>query len=334
MGGRLPGELGTTIISCAAPTHRRYGPVEKETYPGAGSTVSRGSPPRAGRGADNELYGLTAEPRPIPLKVSRLLAASRCREGGGDPLSPSAARRDRLRSQGEGCGRISDPSVSPAGRAPPRTPGSPPPLLPPPQKRRHPRPPRQRWSAGRRAARPLLGGSSCEGTRLLSAGESAAEALPRRRAPPPPPSLSFHSARRGGQPPARPGLLPPVSARTGNGSALPRPPAPGSPARGSSAPRRSASFPCPLQAGAKGRRWCPPPLLLFLLLLRRPAPPPARRHQRLSRLQTQRGLAPTASPAPRARPRPHTGRPRPRPCRPRPAPARRAPDHRGGPPGR
>lgn len=142
-GGALRGELGTTLISCAASRYRRNTPVEKETYPGAGPRLQQcqsEQPPSAGRGTDNELYGLTAEPRPIPLKVSCLLAAPpRCLTlPGRRRRSPQSLRGEARPAplSGRGLRPHLGPSVSPAGRAPPRTPG--PPAPPPPQKRHHP----------------------------------------------------------------------------------------------------------------------------------------------------------------------------------------------------
>ncbi|XP_054685467.1 proline-rich proteoglycan 2-like [Grus americana] len=289
------------------------------------------------------------KPRPIPLKVSvfspPLLAASRSREGGADPLSPSAARRDPLCSHGEGCGCISAHLSPPPGglhRAPPAphhrndtTPG-------------HPDKGGAR-SAGRREARPLLGGSSREGTRLASAGESAAEALPHawgRRSSSSaclPPRLSTAPGR---QPPARPGLLPQVSARRRGGrtrrsspgerlshSALPAPPPPRSPARGSSAPLRLLPVPA-AGCGREPRAGGPPPPPRRGS---RPLPPAGTNGSAGSRHKGESLQLPVWAPGPpRHAPRRTGHAPHP-PSVAGPGaatpPVRRAPDHRGGPPG-
>ncbi|XP_036243079.1 translation initiation factor IF-2-like [Molothrus ater] len=114
---------------------------------------------------------LTAAARPIPAKVSvlrpPLLAASRSGEGGGE--APC--------SHGEGCGCIpAHLPPAPGGllRAAPATAAAPTP------------PPATPTKVGPGAARPLLGGSSYERTRLLSAGEGPSRPLP--------PAPSFHSA--------------------------------------------------------------------------------------------------------------------------------------------
>ncbi|KAM4775921.1 uncharacterized protein ACIQIH_009386 isoform 2-T2 [Cyanocitta cristata] len=146
-------------------------------------------------GARRASYGLTAASRPIPAKVSvlwpPLLAASRSGEGGGE--APC--------SHGEGCGCIpAHLPPAPGGllRAAPAPAAAPTP------------PPATPTKVGPGAARPLLGGSSCERTRLLSAGEGPS--------PPPPPAPSFHSAGQPGPASSRRSPLSP--------SALPAPSSP------------------------------------------------------------------------------------------------------------
>lgn len=175
-----------------------------------------------------------------------------------------------------------------------------------PPRRRHPRPPRQRWGAGRRERGP----SSAAPT----PGRVPRSFFPRaggRRSP----SSSFSALREPLQ--RQPGR--PLSAPSGAGRSRARGAGSGSvPPRRQRLPRRRAG-----RRGAVPRRLLPVPSAG-----RGPQSPPPRRgsrplppadtNGRASR-QTQRGLAPTAGPGRRAPP-----------LAPRP---RRAPDHRGGPPG-
>lgn len=168
-----------------------------------------------------------------------------------------------------------------------------------PPRRRHPRPPRRRWGAGRRERGP-------------SSVAQAPGRVPRRFFPrarerrSPSSSFSSASASRFS---AQLGWS--LSALSGAGRGRARGAGSGSvPPRRRRLPRRRAgqrgAVPCRLLSVPSA---APPQL----------APPPADTDGRASR-QTQRGLAPTAGP----------GR-----CAPPLAPRlRRAPDHRGGPPGR
>ncbi|KAM9010208.1 uncharacterized protein PRD47_009151 isoform 2-T2 [Ara ararauna] len=208
------------------------------------------------------------------------------------------------------------PSASRAGRAPPRAPRS----------RSDATEGHPDKGGARNAGRRERGPSSAAPAARAPGCPPRARARPRPfpapgdGAPaPPPPSPSFHSA---GQPPglARPPLTP-SSLRSPEERFSPSAPP---------APRRSASFPCPPPA-AGGRRG---PEVRGSAAT---APPAAR--------------APSRRPAPAARaapPAPDTKRSRsdrqpgpPRPAtavtrrgRAAPAPCRRAPHHRGGPPGR
>lgn len=140
---------------------------------------------------------------------------------------------------------------------------------PPPQHRRLPRPPRRRWGPGR------PGPSSAAPAAGAPGRSPRAKAFPLLRLPP-----RVCTALGGPARPPHAGLrsAPPRCQR-------PPPSAPGSPARG-----RSASFPCPPPAagGSRARAGAPPP-----------APPLARPPQQHGRLQTQRGVAAAAGPAPR-----------------------------------